>query len=210
MRKIAEILLDIGAVSLSPKDPFTWASGIKSPIYCDNRLILSYPKERKVVEEALVDLIKKEFPDAEAILGTATAGIPHASIVAWIMELSSGFIRGRAKDHGKAKQIEGSFKKGEKVVIIEDLFSTGGSSIEAAKVAGQAGLDVLGVVSIFTYGMDSCKKNFKQAGFKNRSLSNFTVLTDVAKEKGILTMEEVISLEKWRKNPKDTSWIEGD
>lgn len=210
MREIAEILLDIEAVSLSPKKPFTWASGIKSPIYCDNRLILSYPKERKVVEEALANLIKEEFPQAEAILGTATAGIPHASIVAWIMNLSSGFIRGKAKDHGKAKQIEGNFAQGEKVVIVEDLFSTGGSSIEAAKSARQAGLDVLGVVSIFTYGMDACRDNFEMAGFKNKSLCNFTTLTKVAKDKGILTQTDVENLDKWRQNPKDTSWIEKD
>lgn len=210
MRAISEILLDLEAVSLSPKKPFIWASGIKSPIYCDNRITLSYPRERKVIEEALVDLIQKDFPEVEAILGTATAGIPHASIVAWIMDLPTGFIRGKAKDHGKAKQIEGDFKRGQKVVVVEDLFSTGKSSIEAAKAAREAELDVLGVVSIFTYGMLSCQENFTEAGLEFRSLSDFTTLIQVAEEKGILTLEEVARLEEWRKNPKDESWIKND
>lgn len=210
MREVAEILLDLEAVSLSPKKPFIWASGIKSPIYCDNRITLSYPRERKLIEEALVRLIEKEFPEAEAILGTATAGIPHASIVAWLMDLPTGFIRGKAKDHGKAKQIEGDFKKGQKVVVVEDLFSTGKSSIEAAKAAQEEGLEVLGVVSIFTYGMTSCQENFQEAGFEWRSLSDFTTLTKVAEEKGILTMEEVERLDQWRQNPQDESWISID
>lgn len=210
MREIAEILLDIEAVSLSPRQPFIWASGIKSPIYCDNRLTLSYPRERKVIEEALAKLIEEKFPGAEAILGTATAGIPHASIVAWIMDLPTGFIRGKAKDHGKAKQIEGDFKRGQKVVVVEDLFSTGKSSIEAAKAAQEAGLEVLGVVSIFTYEMAICQENFEEAGFTFDSLCHFTSLAQVAEEKGILTMEDVANLETWRENPKDESWIHLD
>ncbi|MCD1146693.1 orotate phosphoribosyltransferase [Peptoniphilus sp. KCTC 25270] len=206
MKKVAELLLDIGAVSLSPKEPFVWASGIKSPIYCDNRLLLSYPKERKIVEEGLIQLVKEKYPEVEGILGTATAGIPHASIMAWEMDLPTGFIRSKAKDHGKGKQIEGDFQKGQKVVVIEDLFSTGGSSIEAAKAAREAGLEVLGVVSIFTYAMDSCKENFKEAGFSHESLSDFPTLVELALEKGILSQEEVKRLDQWRKNPKDESW----
>lgn len=207
MKSVCDILLKIGAVSLSPNEPYTWASGIKSPIYCDNRLILSYPEERKIIEEGLAELVEKHFPEAEGILGTATAGIPHASYVSWILNKPSGFIRGKAKDHGKNKRIEGAFKKGEKVVVIEDLFSTGGSSIDAAKACEEEGLEVLGIVSIFSYDLKVAEDNFKDSGFKHISLANFPELADVAVESGKLTEEERDRLNMWRKDPYDSSWI---
>lgn len=207
MKSVCDILLKIGAVSLSPNEPYTWASGIKSPIYCDNRLILSYPEERKTIEAGLAELVKEHFPEAEGILGTATAGIPHASYVSWILNKPSGFIRGKAKDHGKNKRIEGAFKKGEKVVVIEDLFSTGGSSIDAAKACEEEGLEVLGIVSIFSYDLKVAEDNFKDSGFKHVSLANFPELADVAVENGKLTEEERDRLNIWREDPYDSSWI---
>ena len=206
MKAVCDYLLDIGAVSLSPNDPFTWASGIKSPIYCDNRLILSYPEARKVIEEALADLVKREFPDAEAVLGTATAGIPHASYISWILDLPSGFIRSKAKDHGKNKRIEGAFKEGEKVVVVEDLFSTGGSSIDAAKACEAEGLDVVGIISIFSYELKAAEENFAASGFKHASLATFPELAEVAVDRGDLSEEEKDRLNQWRKDPYDESW----
>lgn len=208
MKSVSEILLQIGAVSLSPKEPYTWASGIKSPVYCDNRLILSYPEERKVIEEGLADLIRKTYPDVEAILGTATAGIPHASYVSWIMDLPSGFIRSKAKDHGKNKRIEGSFSGKEKVVVVEDLISTGGSSIDAAKACEEEGLEVLGVVSIFSYDLAVAEENFKASGFSHASLATFPELAEVAVKRGDLSEEEKRRLNQWRKDPYDDSWID--
>lgn len=207
MKEVATCLLDVKAVTLRPQEPFIWASGIKSPIYCDNRLILSYPKERKMVLKAMEELIKKEFPDVEYIMGTATAGIPHASIVAHEMDLPTGFVRSKAKDHGKGKQVEGEIIPGAKTVVVEDLFSTGGSSIEAAKAVAAAGFEVLGIVSIFTYAMDKAERNFAEGGFKHASLTDFPELVEVAVERGDIPREAVASLEKWRKNPDDESWI---
>ena len=206
MKAVCEYLLDIGAVSLSPNAPFTWASGIKSPIYCDNRLILSYPEARKVIEEALADLVKREFPDAEAVLGTATAGIPHASYISWILDMPSGFIRSKAKDHGKNKRIEGAFKEGEKVVVVEDLFSTGGSSIDAAKACEAEGLDVVGIISIFSYELKAAEENFLASGYKHASLATFPELAEVAVARGDLSEEEKDRLNQWRKDPYDESW----
>ena len=206
MKAVCEYLLDIGAVSLSPNAPFTWASGIKSPIYCDNRLILSYPEARKVIEEALADLVKREFPEAQAVLGTATAGIPHASYISWILDMPSGFIRSKAKDHGKNKRIEGAFKEGEKVVVVEDLFSTGGSSIDAAKACEAEGLDVVGIISIFSYVLKAAEENFKASGFKHASLATFPELAEVAVARGDLSEEEKDRLNQWRKDPYDESW----
>ena len=206
MKAVCDYLLDIGAVSLSPNDPFTWASGIKSPIYCDNRLILSYPEARKVIEEALADLVKREFPEAQAVLGTATAGIPHASYISWIQNLPSGFIRSKAKDHGKNKRIEGAFKEGEKVVVVEDLFSTGGSSIDAAKACEAEGLDVVGIISIFSYELKAAEENFQASGYKHASLATFPELAEVAVARGDLSEDEKDRLNQWRKDPYDESW----
>ena len=206
MKAVCEYLLDIGAVSLSPNAPFTWASGIKSPIYCDNRLILSYPEARKVIEEALADLVKREFPEAQAVLGTATAGIPHASYISWILDMPSGFIRSKAKDHGKNKRIEGAFKEGEKVVVVEDLFSTGGSSIDAAKACEAEGLDVVGIISIFSYELKAAEENFAASGFKHASLATFPELAEVAVARGDLSADEKDRLNQWRKDPYDESW----
>lgn len=206
MKAVCEYLLDIGAVSLSPNAPFTWASGIKSPIYCDNRLILSYPEARKVIEEDLADLVKREFPEAQAVLGTATAGIPHASYISWILDMPSGFIRSKAKDHGKNKRIEGAFKEGEKVVVVEDLFSTGGSSIDAAKACEAEGLDVVGIISIFSYELKAAEENFAASGFKHASLATFPELAEVAVARGDLSEDEKDRLNQWRKDPYDESW----
>lgn len=207
MREIAKILLKLKAVTLSPEDPYTWASGIKSPIYCDNRLTLSYPEERSQVEKGLVDLIKKEYPEVEYIMGTATAGIPHAAIIADAMELPMGFVRSSNKDHGKQNKIEGAKIDGAKVVVIEDLFSTGGSSIEAAKALEEVGYQVLGIVSIFTYNMKNAEENFKVAGFKHNSLTTFDELIEVAHEMDYIKESEIEKLKLFRDNPKDSSWM---
>ena len=195
---IAETLLKIKAVSLSPKEPFTWASGIKSPIYCDNRLLMSHPQEWTTVIEALAAIIKEKYPETEYIMGTATAGIPHAAALARKLELPMGFVRSKAKDHGKAKQIEGEIMKGAKTLVIEDLFSTGGSSIEAAKVCRDEGFDVLGILSIFTYGLDRCEKNFKDAGFAHDSATNLTELLDLSIDQGDISPEEKKEILAWK------------
>ena len=207
MREIAKILLKLKAVTLSPEDPYTWASGIKSPIYCDNRLTLSYPEDRSTVEKGLVDLIKEEYPEVEYIMGTATAGIPHAAIIADKMGLPMGFVRSSNKDHGKQNKIEGARIEGAKVVVIEDLFSTGGSSIEAAKALEEVGYEVLGIVSIFTYNMKNAEENFKAAGFKHHSLTNFDELIEVAHEMDYIKESEIEKLKLFRDNPKDSSWM---
>ncbi|MDU5806107.1 MAG: orotate phosphoribosyltransferase [Peptoniphilus harei] len=207
MREIAKILLKLKAVTLSPEDPYTWASGIKSPIYCDNRLTLSYPEDRSLVEKGLVDLIKEEYPEVEYIMGTATAGIPHAAIIADKMGLPMGFVRSSNKDHGKQNKIEGAKIEGAKVVVIEDLFSTGGSSIEAAKALEEVGYEVLGIVSIFTYNMKNAEENFKAAGFKHHSLTNFDELIEVAHEMDYIKESEIEKLKLFRNNPKDSSWM---
>ena len=207
MREIAKILLKLKAVTLSPEDPYTWASGIKSPIYCDNRLTLSFPEDRSLVEKGLVDLIKDQYPGVQYIMGTATAGIPHAAIIADKMGLPMGFVRSSNKDHGKQNKIEGAKIEGAKVVVIEDLFSTGGSSIEAAKALEEVGYEVLGIVSIFTYNMKNAEENFKAAGFKHHSLTNFDELIEVAHEMDYIKESEIEKLKLFRDNPKDSSWM---
>ena len=207
MREIAKILLKLKAVTLSPEDPYTWASGIKSPMYCDNRLTLSYPEDRSTVEKGLVDLIKDQYPEVQYIMGTATAGIPHAAIIADKMGLPMGFVRSSNKDHGKQNKIEGAKIEGAKVVVIEDLFSTGGSSIEAAKALEEVGYEVLGIVSIFTYNMKNAEENFKAAGFKHHSLTNFDELIEVAHEMDYIKESEIEKLKLFRDNPKDSSWM---
>ncbi|KGN92882.1 orotate phosphoribosyltransferase [Porphyromonas canoris] len=206
-RDIAEKLLSIRAVFLSPKTPFTWASGIKSPIYCDNRLTLSYPKIREAVEEGLATLIREHYPDVEVLMGTSTAGIAHAAITATILDLPMGYVRSGAKDHGRTNQIEGHLEPGQKVVVVEDLISTAGSSLDVVEVLRQAGADVLGIVSIFTYGMKKGIDRLEAAGVKNVSLSNVDTLVEVAVEKGYIAPEEKEQVIAFRNNPSDESWI---
>ncbi|MBP2024665.1 orotate phosphoribosyltransferase [Peptoniphilus stercorisuis] len=207
MKNISKILLDIKAVALSPDEPFTWASGIKSPIYCDNRLILSYPEERKIVEDSLTNHIKEEYEDVEYIMGTATAGIPHAALIAERLNLPMGFVRSSKKDHGKQNKIEGKIVKGAKVVVIEDLFSTGGSSIDVAIALEEVGFEVLGIVSIFTYNLPEAHENFKKHNLKYSSLTNYEELTEYAKEINYIDDKQLNKLSKWRVNPNDSSWM---
>ena len=205
-QKIAKALLEIGAVFLRPDEPFTWASGIKSPIYCDNRLILSAPDVRDEVEKALAQTIKTHYVDVEVLMGTATAGIAHAAIAASIMRLPMGYVRGGSKDHGRQNRIEGRLQAGQKVVVVEDLISTAGSSIEAVEALREAGADVLGIASIFTYGMQRGVDNLAKAGIKNVSLSNFDVLIQVAASYGYIKDSDVERLLRFRNNPNDESW----
>lgn len=206
--QIAKDLLSIGAVFLKPEDPFTWASGIKSPIYCDNRLTLSAPKVREDVEEGLAQIIKDKFPEAEVIMGTSTAGIAHAAITATILDLPMGYVRSGHKDHGRHNQIEGKLLPGQKVVVIEDLISTGGSVLEVVDVLREAGADVLGVASIFTYGMQKGIDRLKEANIINYSLSNFDKLTQVAADEGYISENDIGKLIAFRNNPSDPSWME--
>ena len=205
-QKIAKALLEIGAVFLRPDEPFTWASGIKSPIYCDNRLILTAPDVRDEVENALAQTIKTQYADVEVLMGTATAGIAHAAIAASIMGLPMGYVRGGSKDHGRQNRIEGRLQAGQKVVVVEDLISTAGSSIEAVEALREAGADVLGIASIFTYGMQRGVDNLAKAGIKNVSLSNFDVLIRVAASCGYIKDSDVERLLRFRNNPNDESW----
>ena len=205
-QKIAKALLEIGAVFLRPDEPFTWASGIKSPIYCDNRLILTAPDVRDEVEKALAQTIKTHYADVEVLMGTATAGIAHAAIAASIMRLPMGYVRGGSKDHGRQNRIEGRLQAGQKVVVVEDLISTAGSSIEAVEALREAGADVLGIASIFTYGMQRGIDNLAKAGIKNVSLSNFDVLIQVAASYGYIKDSDVERLLRFRNNPNDESW----
>ena len=205
-QKIAKALLEIGAVFLRPDEPFTWASGIKSPIYCDNRLILTAPNVRDEVENALVQTIKTHYADVEVLMGTATAGIAHAAIAASIMGLPMGYVRGGSKDHGRQNRIEGRLQAGQKVVVVEDLISTAGSSIEAVEALREAGANVLGIASIFTYGMQRGVDNLAKAGIKNVSLSNFDVLIQVAASYGYIKDSDVERLLRFRNNPNDESW----
>lgn len=207
MKEIAKILLDLKAVSLSPKSPYTWASGIKSPIYCDNRLTLSFPKERNIIEEELKNLIEDKFPEVEYLMGTATAGIPHAAIIADKMQLPMGFVRSSNKDHGKGNKIEGKIIEGAKVVVIEDLFSTGGSSIKAANALMEAGFEVLGVCGIFSYNLDECVKNFEENNLKFYSLTNYDELLDIALKIEYIEHSDLEKLQAWKKDIKDESWI---
>lgn len=205
--QIAKDLLSIKAVFFRPDEPFTWASGIKSPVYCDNRLTLAYPEVRTHVEEAIAATVKANFPDAEALMGTSTAGIAHAAISAQIMGLPMGYVRSGAKDHGRQNQIEGKLEKGQKVVVIEDLISTGGSVIEVVNVLREAGAEVLGIVSIFTYGMQKGLDRLAAAEVKNVSLTNFDAIAEIAAEDGYIAKQDVERLIKFRNNPSDESWI---
>ena len=204
---IAEDLLKIGAVFLRPSQPFTWASGIKSPIYCDNRLTLTSPEVRGHVEQGLAEVIKREFPEVEVLEGTATAGIAHAAIVGHIMDLPMGYVRAGAKDHGRGVQIEGKLEKGQKVVVVEDLISTAKSSLEVVEVLREAGADVLGMVSIFTYGMQKGKDKLKEANCKAVSLCDLDAMLGVAVEKGYIKAEDSAKILAFRNNPSDETWI---
>jgi orotate phosphoribosyltransferase len=199
--EIAGSLLNIGAVALRPHDPFTWTSGIKSPIYCDNRLTMSYPAIRDLIAEAFAAVIKESYPDAEVIAGTATAGIPHAAFVAQKLGLPMAYIRDKAKGHGKENQIEGLIEKGQKVVVIEDLISTGGSSIKAALAVKEVGADPLAVLAIFSYQLDKAVNGFAEAGIPLQTLSNYSALIDVAVERGVIKQEDLSLLQSWRENP---------
>ncbi len=206
-KKIAKDLLSIGAVFLRPEQPFTWASGIKSPIYCDNRLTLTAPEVRNHVEEGLAELIRKHYPEVEVLMGTSTAGIAHAAITATILNLPMGYVRSGSKDHGRGNQIEGKLEAGQKVVVVEDLISTGGSCIEVVEALRNAGADVLGIVSIFTYGMQKGLDRLAAAQAKNYSLSNLDALVEVAAEEGYIKAEDKERILKFRNNPSDESWI---
>lgn len=205
---IAKDLLSIKAVFFRPDEPFTWASGIKSPVYCDNRLTLTAPDVRNDVEQGLKDLVEQHFPEAEVLMGTSTAGIAHAAITAHLMGLPMGYVRSGNKDHGRKNQIEGRLEKGQKVVVVEDLISTGGSVIEVVKVLREAGADVLGVVSIFTYGMKKGLERLAAENVTNYSLSNFDAIAQVAADEGYIAPEDVARLIKFRDNPSDESWAE--
>ena len=208
-RQVARGLLSIGAVFLRPQEPFTWASGIKSPIYCDNRLILTAPEVRVLVENAIAATVKREYPDAEVLMGTATAGIAHAAIAAHLLGLPMGYVRSGNKDHGRKNRIEGRLDRGEKVVVIEDLISTGGSVLDTVEALRAAGAEVLGVVSIFTYGMKKGIERMAAAGVKNVSLSNLDTIAQVGAEEGYISQDDVARLLKFRDNPSDESWIHG-
>ena len=208
-RRIAEDLLSIRAVFFRPDEPFTWASGIKSPVYCDNRLILTGPDVRTEVETALMQTIRREYPDAEVLMGTSTAGIAHAAITAQMMGLPMGYVRSSSKDHGRQNQIEGRLEKGQKVVVVEDLISTGGSVLEVVNVLREAGAEVLGIVSIFTYGMKKGLERLAAAKVRNVSLTNFDVIAQVAAEQKYIKPEDVARLLQFRNDPSDESWIGG-
>lgn len=208
-KKIAKDLLKIQAVFLSPDKPFTWASGIKSPVYCDNRLTLTAPEVRTDVENGLKALIEENYPDAEVLMGTSTAGIAHAAITAHLMGLPMGYVRSGNKDHGRQNRIEGKLEKGQKVVVVEDLISTGGSVIDVVDALREAGAEVLGIVSIFTYGMQKGIDRLAAAEVKNISLTNLDVLSEVAADEGYIKPEDVSRLIAFRNNPSDESWIGG-
>ncbi len=206
-RQIAKDLLSIHAVFLRPDEPFTWASGIKSPIYCDNRLTLTAPQVRTHVENGLKSIIETYYPDVEVLEGTSTAGIAHAAITAHLMGLPMGYVRSGHKDHGRGNQIEGKLEKGQKVVVVEDLISTGGSVLEVVDVLREAGAEVLGIASIFTYGMRKGLERLEAAGVENHSLSNFDVLCEVAAEEGYIRPDDIDRLKRFRANPSDESWM---
>lgn len=208
-KKIAKDLLKIQAVFLSPDKPFTWASGIKSPVYCDNRLTLTAPEVRTDVENGLKALIEENYPDAEVLMGTSTAGIAHAAITAHLMGLPMGYVRSGNKDHGRQNRIEGKLEKGQKVVVVEDLISTGGSVIDVVDALREAGAEVLGIVSIFTYGMQKGLDRLAAAEVKNISLTNLDVLSEVAADEDYIKPEDVSRLIAFRNNPSDESWIGG-
>ena len=205
--RVAKRLLEIKAVFLRPQEPFTWASGIKSPIYCDNRLILTAPEARNEVEQAIAGTVEREYPEAEVLMGTATAGIAHAAIAAHLLGLPMGYVRSGNKDHGRQNRIEGRLDKGEKVVVVEDLISTAGSCIEVVEALREAGAQVLGVVSIFTYGLQKGLDRLAAANVTNYSLSNFDAVCEVAAEEGKIRPEDIARLKQFRANPSDESWI---
>lgn len=209
-KKITKDLLAIKAVFFRPAEPFVWASGIKSPVYCDNRLTLSDVSVRNDVENAIAETVKKEFPDAEILMGTSTAGIAHAAIAAHIMGIPMGYVRSGNKDHGRCNRIEGKLEQGQKTVVIEDLISTGGSVIETVEALREVGADVLGIVSIFTYGMQKGIDRLKEADVKNVSLTDFDCIAEVAVEENYIDEKDVKRLLKFRDNPSDESWINGD
>lgn len=206
-KDVAKGLLSIKAVFFRPDEPFIWASGIKSPVYCDNRLTLTAPEVRTLIENSIADVIKEEYPEADVIMGTATAGIAHAAIAAHILGLPMGYVRSGAKDHGRGNQIEGQLNKGDKVVIVEDLISTGGSVIDAATALRNAGAEVLGIVSIFTYGMKKGLDRLAQENLKNISLTNFDVISEVAVDESYILAEDRERLLAFRNNPSDEGWI---
>ena len=206
---IAGDLLSIGAVFFRPRQPFTWASGIKSPVYCDNRLTLTAPAVRTHVEKGLAALITEHYPMAEVLMGTSTAGIAHAAITAHLLGLPMGYVRSGAKDHGRQNQIEGKLEKGQRVVVVEDLISTGGSVLEVVDVLREAGAEVLGVVSIFTYNMKKGKERLAAANVKNVSLTDFDAVAALAGETGYIAPEDVARLLRFRDDPADESWMEG-
>ena len=206
---IAKDLLKIKAVFLSPDEPFTWASGIKSPIYCDNRLTLTAPEVRLDVEKSLAEVVKTHYPEAEVLMGTSTAGIAHAAITAHLLDMPMGYVRSGAKDHGRQNQIEGKLEKGDKVVVIEDLISTGGSVIEVVDALREAGAEVLGIASIFTYGMKKGLERLEAANVKNISLTDFDTIVEVAAKENYIKAEDKERLIKFRNNPSDESWIKG-
>ena len=209
-KMISKDLLSIGAVFLRPEQPFTWASGIKSPIYCDNRLTLTAPEVRNDIENGLAEVIRREYPEVEVLMGTATAGIAHAAITAHLMDLPMGYVRSGAKDHGRGNQIEGKLEPGQKVVVVEDLISTAGSCVDTVKALREAGAEVLGIVSIFTYGMQKGLDRLAEAGVKNVSLTDLDTTAQVAAEMGYIRPEDVARLKKFRDNPSDESWIGGN
>ncbi len=205
--EVAKNLLKIKAVFLKPNDPFTWASGIKSPIYCDNRLTLSYPDVRKVIEQGLAETIKAYYPTCKVVMGTSTAGIAHAAYVSEILDMPMGYVRGGAKDHGRGNQIEGVVPVGQDVVVVEDLISTAGSSIEVVDVLREAGCNVLGIVSIFTYGLQKGLDRLRAANVENHSLSNFETLVKVAADEKYISNEDINKILKFQQNPNDPSWM---
>jgi len=209
-KKIAKALLSIKAVIFQPNEPFTWASGIKSPVYCDNRLTLTAPAVRTQIEEGLAETIRKNFPEVEVLMGTSTAGIAHAAIVGHLMNMPMGYVRSGAKDHGRQNQIEGKLEAGQKVVVVEDLISTGGSAIDVVNVLREAGAEVLGIVSIFTYGMKKGLDRLEAANVKNISLTNFDAMAEAAAEEGYIQPEDIARLIAFRNNPSDESWIGGN
>lgn len=206
-KEIAKALLGIKAVFLRPDEPFTWASGIKSPIYCDNRLILTAPEARDLIEKSIAEKVKEYYPEAEVLMGTSTAGIAHAAIAAHILGMPMGYVRGSAKDHGRNNRIEGRLEPGQKVVVIEDLISTGGSCIDVVEALREAGAEVLGVISIFTYGMKKGLERLAAANVENHSLSNFDTLVEVAAEEKYIAPEDVERLRLFMSNPSDESWM---
>ena len=209
-KEIAKGLLDIEAVFLRPEEPFTWASGIKSPVYCDNRLILTAPDIRNTVETAIAETIKKYYADAQVLMGTSTAGIAHAAIAGHILGLPMGYVRSGAKDHGRGNRIEGKLEKGQKVVVVEDLISTAKSAIETVNALRDAGAEVLGIVSIFTYGMSAGKEKLKEAETSNISLTDFDTIVEVAADTGYINRDDIERLLKFRDDPADESWIKAE